>query len=172
MARYRRGDGKRGHFCRPADAVPPRQTNSSERATDDEGRERRSMFEEWNAISGVYECRGGVSEEWIASPRSLTTAMKYVEVQACLWHPWAENLWGCRGKFQTARYNVCVDVCVSVCVCGVLALSLFLAPKSFGRCKNYYDSWSVLCNAKLSDILFGGSWERVEKSMNVFQRDA
>lgn len=64
----RREDRQREHFCRRLDAIPPRQTSHPRGGRDEAG---GSAFEEWNATLGVYECRGGVVEEWIENPDLL-----------------------------------------------------------------------------------------------------
>jgi len=62
----RREDRQREHFCRRLDAIPSRQTSHSRGNRDEAG---ESVFEEWNATLGVYECRG--VGEWIENPDLL-----------------------------------------------------------------------------------------------------
>lgn len=63
----RHGDRQREHFCRRSDAIPSRQTSHPRGGRGERG---GSVFVEWYATLGVYECRGDIGE-WIENPDLL-----------------------------------------------------------------------------------------------------
>lgn len=117
-------EGARGrHFRRLPDAIPPRQTNSPTA-------ERVGLaFEEWNATSGVYECRGDVGE-WIENPDLLWGAMKYAKVLYERAFDTSQRLKIYGDTLERKREREFQTI-------GTSGAKLLLCR----CCKNYYDSW-------------------------------
>lgn len=108
-----RRQAKKAFSQTPRRAVSPRQTNSSwvtEKGRvgkmarrEKEGGSRLRNGTRYRVFMNVAatSSRNGLPASSPSAPLISYGTMKYVEVQACLWHPAAGNLWERRGKFRT-----------------------------------------------------------------------